>query len=44
MIKVAKKKGEALAKEILETYQPKTVAEMQEALKDMFGLMFEAML
>ena len=42
--KKANRKGEALAKEILETYQPQTVAEMQEALKDIFGPMFEAML
>lgn len=34
----------ALAKAILEQYQPKTVADMQEALKDVFGPMFEAML
>ena len=38
------KKNEQLAREILETYQPKTVAEMQDALKDIFGPMFEAML
>ncbi len=40
----AKKENERLAREILETYQPKTVAEMQDALKDIFGPMFEAML
>lgn len=34
----------AIAKSILENYQPKTVAEMQDALKDIFGPMFEAML
>jgi putative transposase len=33
-----------LAKEILERYQPKTVDEMQDALKDIFGSMFETML
>ncbi len=40
-----KKNGKAeIARAILETYQPETVAEMQEALKDIFGPMFEAML
>ncbi len=39
------KTGKAeIARAILETYQPETVAEMQEALKDIFGPMFEAML
>ncbi len=33
-----------IARAILETYQPETVADMQEALKDIFGPMFEAML
>lgn len=33
-----------LAQEIIASYQPKTVEEMQEALKDIFGPMFEAML
>lgn len=33
-----------LAKTILNTYQPKSVAEMQDALKDIFAPMFEAML
>ena len=36
--------GMAIAKSILENYQPKTVAEMQDTLKDIFGPMFEAML
>lgn len=36
--------GMAIAKSILENYQPRTVAEMQDALKDIFGPMFEAML
>jgi len=40
----AEKGNERLAREILEAYQPTTVAEMQEALKDIFGPMFEAML
>ena len=34
----------ALVATILEKYQPKTVADMQDALKDIFGPMFEAML
>ena len=45
---MAKKKnptpGEELAKTIIEQYQPKSVADMQNALKDIFGPMFEAML
>lgn len=36
--------GEKMAKQIMEQYQPKTVEEMQNALKDIFGPMFEAML
>ncbi len=44
MRRKAAKGNERLAREILETYQPKTVAEMQDALKDLFGPMFEAML
>lgn len=35
---------EALVNAILEQYQPQSVADMQEALKDIFGPMFEAML
>ena len=34
----------AIAKAILEEYQPATVREMQDALRDIFGPMFEAML
>jgi transposase-like protein len=34
----------AIAKAILEQYQPSSVEEMQDALKDIFGPMFEAML
>ena len=34
----------AIAKAILEQYQPKNAKEVQEALKDIFGPMFEAML
>ena len=34
----------AIAKAILEAYQPTTVQEMQDALRDIFGPMFEAML
>lgn len=38
------KPNEVLAQTIIEQYQPKSVAEMQDALKDIFGPMFEAML
>ena len=34
----------ALAESIIDTYKPKSVADMQDALKDIFGPMFEAML
>ena len=34
----------ALAQAILDAYQPQSVEEMQDALKDVFGPMFEAML
>ena len=41
--KMAKKKepttGEIMAKEIIAKYKPKTVADMQDALKDIFGPM-----
>ena len=47
MSEMAKKKestpGENLAKQIIEQYHPKSVADMQNALKDIFGPMFEAM-
>lgn len=36
--------GEILAKQIIEQYNPKSVADIQNALKDIFGPMFEAML
>ncbi len=36
--------NELLAREIIARYQPKTVQDMQDALKDIFGPMFEAML
>lgn len=39
-----KESARNIAQEIIATYQPKTVAEMQEALKEIFGPMFEAML
>ena len=42
--KKAPRPGEELAKEIIEKYKPKTVEDMQNALKDIFGPMFEAML
>lgn len=38
------KANELLARQIIEQYQPETVADMQNALKDIFGPMFEAML
>ena len=45
---MAKKKeitpGENPAKQIIEQYKPKSVADMQGALKDIFGPMFEAVL
>lgn len=48
MKEMVKKKGstpcENLAKQIIEQYNPKSVADMQNALKDIFGSMFEAML
>jgi polyribonucleotide nucleotidyltransferase len=34
----------AIAKAILEQYQPTSAEEMQDALRDIFGSMFEAML
>lgn len=37
-------KKAALAKAILEAYQPETAEDMNNALKDLFGPMFEAML
>lgn len=37
-------KSAELAKQILENYQPETVEDMQDALKDIFGPMFESML
>nr|WP_226683822.1 IS256 family transposase [Sutcliffiella horikoshii] len=37
-------KANDLAKQILENYQPESVQDMQEALKDIFGPMFESML
>ena len=36
--------GMNIAKQIIDEYNPKTVADMQDALKDIFGPMFEAML
>lgn len=47
-LKMAKKKdptsGELMAKEIIEKYEPKTVEDMQNALKAIFDPMFEVML
>lgn len=34
----------AIAKAIIDEYQPQTTEDMQAALKDVFGSMFEAML
>ena len=34
----------ALAQQIISQYQPQSVADMEDALKDIFGPMFEAML
>lgn len=39
-----RKRGASLAKAIIDEYQPKTVEDMQDALKDIFGPLFEAML
>ena len=36
--------NQQLAQAIIEQYQPKSVEDMQDALKDIFGPMFEAML
>jgi len=38
------RKSVELANQIQENYQPKTVEDMQNVLKDIFGPMFEAML
>ena len=38
------KKSVELAQSIIDTYKPENVKDMQEALKDIFGPMFEAML
>ena len=48
-LSMARKKKELtpnqqLARAILDQYQPKNVEDMQNALKDIFGPMFEAML
>lgn len=37
-------KGQAIAKLIMEQYQPQNKEEMQDAIKDVFGPMLEAML
>lgn len=37
-------RGAAIARAIMEEYQPQTREEMQDAIKDIFGPMFEAML
>ena len=38
-----KEGSRAIAKAILEEYQPTTVEEMKDALRDIFGPMFEAL-
>lgn len=38
------KKSVELAQSIIDTYQPESVEDMQNALKDIFGTMFEAIL
>ena len=37
-------KGEAIARMIMEQYRPESREDMQEAMKDIFGPIFEAML
>ena len=37
-------KGEVIAKIIIEQYRPQSKEDMQDAFKDIFGPMFEAML
>ena len=44
MAKRAEGENARIAQEIIAAYQPKTVSEMQDALKEIFGPMFEAML
>jgi putative transposase len=41
---IRNEKSEALAKAILETYNPQTTADIQDAFKDIFGPIFESML
>jgi len=38
------KPNEQIAKAIIEQYQPQSVEDMQDALKDIFGPMFETLL
>ena len=38
------RKATPIVQAIMEEYQPKTAEDMQEAIKDIFGPMFEAML
>ena len=44
MSKRPPRRGAALAQAIIDEYHPKTVADMQNALKEIFGPIFEAML
>ena len=39
-----KSERELLAAEIIKKYQPKSIEDMQDALKDIFGPLFQAML
>lgn len=43
-MKKDKKPGAEIAQKIIEEYQPETVTDMENALKEIFGPMFEAML
>ena len=43
-IKKDKTPGELIAKSIIETYDPKTTEDIQDALKSIFGPIFESML
>lgn len=44
MTKKNQSPGDQIAQDIIEKYQPKTVEDMQDALKEIFGPMFQAML
>lgn len=44
MSKKELKRNEQIARKIIEEYKPETVEDMQDALKGIFGPMFESML